>query len=346
MLQKGFLLACIAASLVLGACGTQNRFSGNADALLQAYSKKIEAEGYTYRVYEVDVPEKYTPGLQSTTALITGPNDGFSGAVYVQIEETQKGVRSVTLSFDPDSDNRNIDQITYLSGTLMQVCDSANGSGKAAAVRRAKAVITAADKAQVCEKNSFTYSVSLYSTGIDFEAVLPGENYALSAKEFAKVQGRTLRDIGRSESEIVADMNAVLGDYGYSLKDWDKRYDELYLERNDLLKDQPDIYAIVHKTGFVDGALLVYRDGETVYRVELQESRRYLFYLGFESEEKLLISCFHSALKDETAGDAASRAETLLGQITKAGRFEQDGIAYTYLYDYRGSTFTVEAAQP
>lgn len=329
----------IATSFALGACGTQNRFSGNADALLQAYMTKIEAEGYTYNAKDEKVPEKDTPELMKSIGMIYGPSGGFSGAVYVQIEETTKGVRSVTLSFDPDPNNQNIDQVNFLSGTLMQVYDSANGSGKAAAIRRAKAVIAAADKAQVYEKNGCAYSMSLYSTGIDFEAVLPSENYALSAKELAKMQGRTWSDLGVAKSDFIKRFNAIFDEYGYSLEGWDARYGDLDLERTDLLAVQPDIFAIMNQAGFVDGALLLYYEGETVYRVELAETSSYAFYLNIENEAKLLISCFDSTMEGEAAA-------TLMDQISKLGSVEQNGIAYSYLDSPFDKIFVVEAAQP
>ena len=346
VLKSGFLLVGIAALLFLCACGGQGRFSGNADKLLQAYLEKIEAEGYKYTVYHENEQEEDDPELWMTSGSISGPYDGFSGTVYVQIEETEKGVRSASLGFDPDAEDQNIDQITYLAGTLMQICDASNGSGKTAAIRQAKAVVAAADHAQNYEKNGCVYSISLYSSGIDFEAVLQSDNYTLSPKELAAAQGRAWSDLGLSKSDFVTDFNAILSDYGYSLKDWNASYGALDLERNDLLAEKPEIFALAHKAGFVDGALLLYCDGETIYRVELVETSNYAFYLSVESEAKLLISYFDAAIQKEPAEEGASQANDLMEQISKAGSLTQNGIAYSYKNDAFDKIFTVEAAQP
>ena len=336
-----FVLAACVFALTLSGCGA----SKNADALLTSYTAAIEKMGYGLRQYESPIENDDAPVLKDVWGIIehnTEDDDETSG---IRITESSKGVYSVTLRIDEDAENRNIEPFLQLAGTLMQQCDATFGFGEKAAVRAAQRVVDAANKASSYSRNNFTYTISLYNDSIHFQVDFPNARYALSARELSAARGETWCDFGISINSFKEDFGAMLGEYGYTLTNYDDSKEELNPTRTNMLADKPVAFLFSHQEGFVDGAILVYLDGQTVYRVELVKIRNAEFLLDYTELAALLVQYFDAGLSDDPSV-AKEKAKAKVETIFTAGSLDESNLHYEAEDLYPNDIFTVSPAQP
>ena len=337
------MVLCAALLLSASACGESGVKPANAAELIASLTTKIEGAGYSYTAYSAAEQDEDAPEIRATKGSIEAPGGTLDDAVYVVITETKNGVKSVVFSFDHASKDQTLEKVTYLAGMLMQVCDPSLGRGKAAAIRAAKAVISATDRAERYEKNGYSYEISLYRSGVDFEVAFPKQCYALSAKELAAEQGRTVSEMSLSKADFQRDFGAMVGVFGYKLESWNESMGSLDLERNDTLLETPEIWVIAHQSGFIEDALLIYGDEDTIYRIELVKTDWGSYFLDFDREAAMLIQYFDCGIGDDPQSNDLDDALALLGQIEKESPLSQNGFSYTIQGNYDDEWFSIEA---
>lgn len=324
-----WLCAALAASFLMGCFGCGGKSGGEAavQQLLNKYSPKVSALGYDLSVLDTDVPNEDSPEEKETTCILKEPLNGSDHYIWLRITRTTKGIKSLSLSIDPNNGTWNFDLVRSLAGALMQACDASflQGEGQAAAL--ANSVAKANDSGKPLERNGKQFSFGLSSYSIAIKVEYPKENYAMDAQTLASEKGQPLKYLSLSKTAFLKNAGQAYGSLGYTLERSNIKTADPNPRLNPNLSESPEVYQLEHKFGYIGGYLLIYANGQQVYQVAFLSPYGMDYFLSFEMGSSILFSVCDPSLEGDPI-EQDSDSYLLYQQIYADDGAQNNGLRY------------------